>query len=251
MNRDDLVSYLDRYLRVRDIEDASQNGLQVEGPLEVTRVAFAVDACLASFEQAVGTDAQLLVVHHGLFWSEPQRLIGPHFRRVKTLLSGRCGLYAVHLPLDAHPDVGNNVEMARLLRLVNTRPFGAYHGVDIGVAGVLDPPLDLPALLGRLIEATGTPPLRVLDHGPDLIETVGCVSGDAAEMVDQAAEAGLDAYITGETRHAVFHQAAELGLNVLFAGHYETEKLGLMALQRHLGDQFELDTVFLHIPTGA
>lgn len=251
MNRDDLVSYLDRYLRVRDIEDTSQNGLQVEGPLEVTRVAFAVDACLASFEQAVGTDAQLLVVHHGLFWSEPQRLIGPHFRRVKTLLSGRCGLYAVHLPLDAHPDVGNNVEMARLLRLVNTRPFGAYHGVDIGVAGVLDPPLDLPALLGRLIEATGTPPLRVLDHGPDLIETVGCVSGDAAEMVDQAAEAGLDAYITGETRHAVFHQAAEWGLNVLFAGHYETEKLGLMALQRHLADQFELDTVFLHIPTGA
>jgi len=251
MNRDDLVSYLDRYLRVRDIEDTSQNGLQVEGPLEVTRVAFAVDACLASFEQAVGTDAQLLVVHHGLFWSEPQRLIGPHFRRVKTLLSGRSGLYAVHLPLDAHPDVGNNVEMARLLRLVNTRPFGAYHGVDIGVAGVLDPPLDLPALLGRLIEATGTPPLRVLDHGPDLIETVGCVSGDAAEMVDQAAEAGLDAYITGETRHAVFHQAAEWGLNVLFAGHYETEKLGLMALQRHLADQFELDTVFLHIPTGA
>jgi dinuclear metal center YbgI/SA1388 family protein len=251
MNRDDLVSYLDRYLRVRDIEDTSQNGLQVEGPLEVTRVACAVDACLAAFEQAVSADAQLLVVHHGLFWSEPQRLIGPHLRRVKTLLAGRCGLYAVHLPLDSHPDVGNNVELARLLRLVDTRPFGVYHGVDIGVAGVLDPPLDLPGLLGRLIEATGTPPLRVLDHGPDLIETVGCVSGDAAEMVDQAAEAGLDAFITGETRHGVFHQAAELGLNVLFAGHYETEKLGLMALQHHLADQFELETVFLHIPTGA
>ena len=250
MNRDDLVSYLDRYLRVPDIEDTSQNGLQVEGPHEATRVAFAVDACLASFEQAVAADAQLLVVHHGLFWSEPQRLIGPHFRRVNTLLSGRCGLYAVHLPLDAHPEVGNNAEMARLLRLLDTRPFGAYHGVDIGVAGVLDPQLDLPRLLGRLIEATGTPPLRVLDHGPDLIETVGCVSGDAAEMVDQAAAAGLDAFITGETRHAVFHQAAELGLNVLFAGHYETEKLGLMALQHHLADQFELETVFLHIPTG-
>ena len=251
MNRVELVNYLDDYLRIKEIEDSSQNGLQVEGPLEVTRVAFAVDACLASFEQAVAQDAQLLVVHHGLFWSEPQRLIGPHFQRVKTLVQGGCSLYAVHLPLDAHPVVGNNVEMGRLLKLVDMRPFGAYHGLDIGVAGVLDPPLDMPALIGRLIEATGTPPLRVLDNGPDEIQTVGCVSGDAAEMLDQAAEARLGAYITGETRHSAFHLAAELGLNVLFAGHYETEKLGLMALQRHLADQFELDTAFIHIPTGA
>jgi dinuclear metal center YbgI/SA1388 family protein len=250
MKRDKLIDYLDGYLRVAEIEDESQNGLQVEGPDEVGRVAFAVDACLASFNQAVAEGVQLLIVHHGLFWSEPQRLVGPHFDRLKTLIEGRCGLYAVHLPLDAHPEVGNNAEMARLLRLDDTRPFGAYHGLDIGVAGVLEPPLDLPALIGRLIEALGTPPIRVLDHGPDEIRTVGCVSGDAASMMDQAADEGLDAYITGETSHVFFHQAAERGLNVLFAGHYATEALGVQALARHLEARFELDTVFLHIPTG-
>ena len=250
MRCDKLIDYLDDYLRVGEIEDESQNGLQVEGPDEIKRVAFAVDACLASFEQAVAEGAQLLVVHHGLFWSEPQRLIGPHFERVKTLIEGRCGLYAVHLPLDAHRQVGNNAEMARLLELRDTRPFGTYHGLDIGVAGVLEPPLDLPALIGRLIDALGTPPVRVLDHGPDEVRTVGCVSGGAASMMDQAAHEGLDAYITGETSHAFFHQAAELGLNVFFAGHYATETLGVKALARHLEDRFALDTVFMRIPTG-
>jgi putative NIF3 family GTP cyclohydrolase 1 type 2 len=141
--------------------------------------------------------------------------------------------------------------MARLLKLGDTRPFGTYHGLDIGVAGVLEPPLDLPALIGRLIEALGVPPIRVLDHGPDEIQTVGCVSGGAASMMDQAAAEGLGAYITGETSHALFHQAAERGLNVLFAGHYATETLGVKALARHLEDRFALDTVFLHIPTGV
>jgi dinuclear metal center YbgI/SA1388 family protein len=251
MKSSELIEYLDGYLRVEEIEDASRNGLQVEGPGEVKRVAFAVDACLASFKQAVAEGAQLLVVHHGLFWKEPQRLVGPHFARVRTLIGGRCGLYAVHLPLDAHPEVGNNAEMARLLKLVDTRPFGTYHGLDIGIAGGLETPLDLPALVGRLIDALGVPPIRVLDHGPDAIQTVGCVSGGAASMMDQAAAEGLGAYITGETSHTLFHQAAERGLNVLFAGHYATETLGVKALARHLEDRFALDTVFLHIPTGV
>jgi dinuclear metal center YbgI/SA1388 family protein len=250
MKRDILIDYLDDYLRVEEIEDVSQNGLQVEGPAEITRVAFAVDACLASFIQAVAEEAQLLIVHHGLFWSEPKRVVGPHFRRLKTLIEGRCGLYAVHLPLDAHPEVGNNAEMARLLRLADTRSFGTYHGLDIGVAGVLEPPLDLPSLIGRLIEALGTPPIRVLDHGPDEIRTVGCVSGGAASMMDQAAAQGLDAYVTGETSHESYHQAAEQGLNVVFAGHYATETLGVKALARYLEDRFALETVFLHISTG-
>ncbi|MGD8244076.1 MAG: Nif3-like dinuclear metal center hexameric protein [Anaerolineae bacterium] len=251
MKRDKLIDYLDEYLRVGEIEDASRNGLQVEGPGEIKRVAFAVDACLASFKQAVLEEVQLLVVHHGLFWSEPQRVVGPHFRRLQTLIEGRCGLYAVHLPLDAHPEVGNNAEMARLLRLADTRAFGTYHGLDIGVAGVLEPPLDIPTLIGRVIEALGTPPIRVLDHGPDEIRTVGCVSGGAASMMDQAATEELDAYITGETSHTFFHQAAERGLNVVFAGHYATETLGVKALARHLEDRFGVETVFLHIPTGV
>lgn len=250
MQRSILIDYLDEYLRIREIEDKSRNGLQIEGPDEVRMVAFAVDGCQASFVRAVAEGAQLLIVHHGLFWSDPLCLVGPHFRRVKTLIEGDCGLYAAHLPLDAHPEVGNNAQMARLLGLEERKPFGEYHGLEIGFAGRLDRPLDISTLIGRLVEALGRPPIRVLDYGPEEIERVGCVSGGAASMVDQVAEAGLDAYITGETSHTFFHQVVERQLNVFFAGHYATETLGVKALARHLEGQFNLDTVFFDIPTG-
>jgi dinuclear metal center YbgI/SA1388 family protein len=250
MKLDELSTYLDDYLRINDFDDVSKNGLQVEGPEEVTKVAFAVDGCQASFEQAVTENAQLLVVHHGLFWDEPLRMVGPHFRRVRTLIEGGCGLYAVHLPLDAHAEVGNNAEMARLLKLRDKQPFGEYHGTQIGMSGELEPPLDMPALIGRIVKALGRPPVRVLDHGPEEAHRVGCVSGGAASMMAQAEEAGLDTYITGETSHAHFHEADERGLNVIFAGHYATETLGVKALARHLEERFGLETVFLEIPTG-
>lgn len=250
MELGELVVYLDGYLRVGEIADSSQNGLQVDGPGKVERVAFAVDACQAAFERAVDAGAQLLVVHHGLFWSEPYRLVGPAFRRIRTLIEGGCGLYAAHLPLDAHPEVGNNAELARLLGLEHVRPFGKYKGVEIGFAGELEPPLEMPALVGRLVRALGTPPLRVLTHGPERASVVGCISGFAADMVDQAELAGCDTFITGEASHAYFHQAAERGLNVIFAGHYATETLGVKALARHLEARFDLETAFLDIPTG-
>ena len=250
MELGELVGYLDGYLRVGEIADSSQNGLQVEGPGQVKRVAFAVDACQAAFDQAVDAGAQLLVVHHGLFWSKPYRLIGPAFRRIRTLMEGGCALYAAHLPLDLHPEVGNNAEMARLLGLERLRPFGRYEGIDIGYAGELDPPLDMPALVGRLVRALGTPPVRILTAGPERAARVGCVSGFAADMVDQAEMAGCDTFITGEASHSYFHQAAERGLNVIFAGHYATETLGVKALARHLEARFDLETVFLDVPTG-
>jgi len=250
VNRRELTTYLDDYLRVREIEDTSQNGLQVEGPEEVTKVAFAVDACLTAFEQAVATGAQLLIVHHGILWENPLRLVGPHFRRVRTLIEGGCGLYAAHLPLDGHPEVGNNAELTRLLGLEDLRPFGTYHGAKIGMAGLLNPPLPIPALIGRLIQALNVPPVRVLAHGPAEAHRVGCISGFAVSMIDQVEEAGLDTFITGETSHAYFHQAAERGLNLLFAGHYATETLGVKALAHHLEETFGLETTFLDIPTG-
>lgn len=250
MNRQELVTYLDDYLRAKEIADSSQNGLQVEGPDEVAKVAFAVDGCQATFEQAVATGAQLLIVHHGLFWANPVRLIGPLFRRVRTLIEGGCGLYAVHLPLDLHPEVGNNAELARLLGLRDTRPFGEYHGVEIGIGGQLDPPTPLETLIERLTQATGGPPVRVLAHGPEKASRVGCISGGAAMMIDQAAEAGFDTFVTGETDHTFFHHAAEYGLNVIYGGHYGTETLGVKALARRLAEQFGLETTFLDVPTG-
>jgi dinuclear metal center YbgI/SA1388 family protein len=246
----ELISYLDEYLRVNEIDDTAINGLQVAGPEEIARVAFAVDGCQASFDEAVARGVQLLVVHHGLFWGESLRLVGPHYLRVKTLLDGACGLYAVHLPLDAHPEVGNNTELARLLGLGNIRALGTYRGIDIGRVGDLIPPLDMPALLGRVAQAMAVPPIRVLAHGPETARRVACISGDAASMMDQVERAGVDTFITGETDHARFHEVAERGLNVIFSGHYATETLGVKALARHLEDVLGLTTVFLDFPTG-
>jgi dinuclear metal center YbgI/SA1388 family protein len=250
MKRDELITYLNDYLRVKEIEDSSQNGLQVEGPEEVTKVAFAVDGCQAAFERAVATQAQLLIVHHGLFWDKPLRLVGPLFRRVKKLIEGSCGLYAAHLPLDLHPEVGNNAELARLLELKDTRAFGDHHGNKIGLGGVLDLPTPLDVLVEQLAQATGESSVLVLAHGPAEASQVGCITGGAAFLMDQVAEAGFDTFVTGETSHGYFHNAAEYGLNVIYGGHYATETLGLKALARHLGKEFGLETTFLDIPTG-
>jgi dinuclear metal center YbgI/SA1388 family protein len=250
MKREELVAYLDEYLCVSEIEDSSQNGLQVEGPAEVTRVAFAVDACRAAFERAVAAGAQLLVVHHGLFWDKPLRLVGPLFRRVRTLVEGGCGLYAVHLPLDFHPEVGNNAELVRLLELAEPFAFGRHRGREIGVGGVFDPPIPVDALAERLARVTGEPLVCVLACGPEEASRVGCISGGAAFLMDQVARAGFDTFVTGETSHGFFHDAAEWGLNVIYGGHYATETLGVKALARHLADEFGLETTFLDLPTG-
>jgi dinuclear metal center YbgI/SA1388 family protein len=156
----------------------------------------------------------------------------------------------VHLPLDAHPDVGNNAQLARALGLMDCRRLGVYHEVKIGMAGELDQPTALDALAERLTEETGSPPLRVLRGGSGQARSVGCISGGAAMMMEQVAEEGLDTFVTGEMDHTHYHVAVELGLNVIFGGHYATETLGVRALGRHLSDRFGLRTVFLDVPTG-
>lgn len=246
-----LITYLNRLLRVAEIEDSSMNGLQVEGAEEVSRVAFAVDACQAAFDKAAAQGAQLLIVHHGLFWDKPIFLAGPHYRRIKTLLKANLALYAAHLPLDYHPKLGNNAELARLLRLKNRRPFGLYRKMFLGVSGELAKPLPVETVARQLARATGQPIVRVLKNGPKLVRRVGCISGGAAKMLDQVAAAGLDTYVTGETAHSAFHEAAELRLNVIFGGHYATEILGLKALARRIKAKFNLQTVFLDLPTGC
>ena len=251
MRKAHLIKYLNQLLRVAEIEDTSKNGLQVEGAAEVSRVAFAVDACQAAFEQAKALGAQLLIVHHGLFWDKPVIFTGLHYRRIKTLVQANLALYAAHLPLDCHPKLGNNAELARLLKLKNRRPFGKYHKALLGFSGELAKPLPLDTLARQLAQATGLPLVRVLASGPKLVRRVGCVSGGAADMMDQAAAAGLDTYVTGEATHRAFHQAAELRINVIFGGHYATEILGLKALARHLERRFRLETVVLNLPTGG
>jgi dinuclear metal center YbgI/SA1388 family protein len=236
MNQSKLINYLDEYLCIHEVDDVSDNGLQVEGAEQVGKVAFAVDACQASFEAAVDAGAHMLIVHHGLFWGRVKRLVGPHYRRIKTLLDSGVSLYACHLPLDAHTEVGNNAELAQLLGIKDVEPFGA--------------PLPLADLITRVKAQIGQP-LRVYGFGPNVVRRVALISGRAMTMVDQVAQANYDTFVTGETTHELYHDIREYGLNVICAGHYATETIGLKALARHLEEQLGLETVFIDLPTGA
>jgi len=249
MDRDELVRYLDEYLRIGEIADDSQNGLQVEGRPEVRRLALAVDACLESFQQAVEAGADMLLVHHGLFWKDYRPLRGAFLRRVRVLLDGGVSLYAAHLPLDAHPQVGNNAVLAQRLGLEVVGPFGEYHGVQVGVEARLPAPLPPQEFAQRVQEHLGTQ-VVLLAYGPPQVHRVGIISGGGAEMTAQAAARGLDLFLTGERSHTFYHEAREQNLHVLYAGHYVTETVGVRALGEHLAERFGLETTFLDVPTG-
>jgi dinuclear metal center YbgI/SA1388 family protein len=251
MKRDELVAYLDDYLQVKAIEDRSNNGLQVEGAEGVSCLAFAVDAGLAAFQGAQAAGAQMLIVHHGLFWGEPILVTGIHRRRLLALLDAGISLYASHLPLDLHPEVGNNATLARWLGLQGVAPFGNYRGQPIGVGGQLPEACSLDRFVTQVAGVLGEPVAQVWPFGPTAVLKVGIISGSAADLVDEAAAAGLDLFFTGEVSHSVYHQARELGINVVYGGHYATETAGLKALAGHLAARFALQTLFLDLPTGA
>ncbi len=248
MKRSDLVTYLDSYLRTAEIRDESLNGLQVEGPVDITTIAAAVDASLSAFEMAAERGAQLLIVHHGLFWGEPQTVTGAHYRRIKTLIERGLALYASHLPLDLHPEVGNNAEIARLLSIDDRQPFGEYHGVPIGCGGTLPAPVNPLALASTLAGGTGAP-CTVLANCA-VSSKVAIVSGGGTFALEEAARSGYDTLVTGETKHSSFHTAKEYGISVVFGGHYATETLGVRALAAHCAKKFGLASHFIDLPTG-
>jgi dinuclear metal center YbgI/SA1388 family protein len=250
------LPFLDRYFRsFLEIEalakvDDSLNGVQVGrsgGPIEL--VAFAVDACAESIRRARDAGAQGLFVHHGLFWGRPARIEGPLLERLRLLLDADMALYACHLPLDKHPEVGNNAVLARALGLVELEPFGEYRGIAVGVRGRLEPPLSLDELLRRALP-DGSRPLTLLPGPRAEVATVAVVSGGAAMEALQALGAGIDLYVTGESSHAIYHAALEGGLGFLAAGHYATEVWGVRALAERLARETGLKTIFLDLPTG-
>jgi len=230
--------------------DPSLNGLQVgRGSKEAARAAFAVDACADTFARGVEAGADLLVVHHGLFWGVPRPLTRGLYDRLALLVRGDMGLFAAHLPLDAHPELGHNAVMAARLGLEDRQPFGLFRGLPIGCRGVLETPLDLDAALERL--GIGRRECAaVLPFGPETIRTAAIVSGAAAEDAEQAAEAGVDLFITGEAAHQIYHPCLEAGIHFVAAGHYFTETFGLQALARKMAGDLGLETVFLDSPTG-
>ena len=209
----------------------------------------AVDASEASIAEAVDRGADLMLVHHGLFWGGLEPLTGRHFRKVRMLIEGGVALYSCHLPLDSHAEVGNCALLARALGLELQGQFGGYQGTPIGRWGILaeaTTPSGFSALLADILDTR----VHLIEGGPEQVETVGVVTGGGASFVKDAVAAGLDALVTGEGSHHSHFDAMELGITLLFAGHYATETFGVRALGLHLEERFGLPWEFVDQPTG-
>jgi len=249
MKLKELTELLNKELKLEDFEgiDISLNGLQVgDEELDVKKIAFAVDACQATIDKAVEKSCNLLIVHHGLFWGKPIPITGAHYKRIKTLLNNNLGLYACHLPLDASDTYGNNISIAKALDLENIQKFGWYHSKQIGFSGKLKESLSPNEIIKKL--GFKAESVRVLSFGKEKIQTVGIISGGAPYEVNDALKEGLDAYITGECAHEVYHTCEEGKMNMICLGHYSSETYGVKTVKAFL-EARGFATVFVDVPT--
>jgi dinuclear metal center YbgI/SA1388 family protein len=245
----DVVAFLDDLLQIERFADLGPNGLQVPGDRHVTTVLTGVSAQKALFERAVEEQAQLVLAHHGILWDfEPRRIGTVQAARLKLLLGNDLALAAYHLPLDAHPEHGNNALLAQQLGATSQSRAFPYKGEPIGVIADFGP-TGIPAhdLFARVRQATDREPL-VFDAGPATIRTLGIVSGAAANTLSDAVDQGLDAFLTGEPKEHVMAQANENGIHFVAAGHYATETLGIRRLGDLVADRFGVRHVFADIP---
>jgi dinuclear metal center YbgI/SA1388 family protein len=247
----DVAAYLDEYLAIDRIPDheTALNGLQLENSGVVTGFVAAVDASQQTINRVVAECAPgtMLVVHHGLFWDGNQPVRGRRYRKLRTLIDHDVAVYAAHIPLDVHSVVGNNAVLARELGISDPTPFDVYRGVPFGAAGTLVMTRD--ALVERLEQLLHTP-VQLVPGGPETTSHVGVITGAAGDRVQAAHNAGLDTYITGEGAHHTVFDALELGVNLIYAGHYATETVGVQALARQLAERYRLPWVFHDHPTG-
>jgi len=245
----DILAEANRLLAPERFDDYGPNGLQVPGSAEVNVLASGVSAHAELFELAAGAGAQLLLVHHGLFWGAGTQVIDPVLkRRLQILFDADMALAAYHLPLDAHPEIGNNALIARALGAGELQRFAEHRGEPIGILAALPDEGLLPGdLFAAVAGVVGREPL-VFDAGPERVRAVAIVSGAGSDYIEQAAAAGAQAFITGEPAERVMAQARELGIHFIAAGHYATETFGIRTLGDHLAERFGLRHVFLDAP---
>ncbi len=248
----DIVSLLDETLRCADIADApnAQNGLQLENDGCVRRVAVAVDGTQRAIEAAIAAGADLLVLHHGLFWSGLRPVTGWWKRKLETAMKANLAVYAAHLPLDLHPELGNNACIARELKLADVEPAVDYHGTLIGCAGAFHgTPSELKAACERML---GGPVTGILAGDPSApVGRMAVCSGGAADAVYDLYARGYRTYLTGESCHWAIGAAEDMGMNLLFGGHYATETFGVKSLGALLEARFGLPWSFIDLPTNA
>ncbi|PKP53220.1 MAG: Nif3-like dinuclear metal center hexameric protein [Candidatus Altiarchaeales archaeon HGW-Altiarchaeales-3] len=243
-----ITNYLNDYLKINEIKDASVNGLQVSGKENIKKIAFAVDACMDTFTAAKSAGADMIIVHHGIIWNGITSVTGRCYEHLKFLVVNEISLYACHLPLDKHPEIGNNIEFLKLFNVRNIEEFGDYHGIFIGFLGEFEIEKDLNAFAAEIEEKLNTK-CTILPFGKKKVKKVGVVSGGAASIVTDAA-GKVDVFVTGDASHTAYHIAKESGINVIFAGHYATETPGVKALAKKLENEFDIEFIFLDIPTG-
>jgi dinuclear metal center YbgI/SA1388 family protein len=244
-----IVSYCDRTLRTAEVQDydGAANGLQVENRGQVTRIAAAVDASLATVKLAIAAKADLLIVHHGLFWSPAHPWTGKRYELMRLLLENNLAIYSSHLPLDAHPRLGNNALLCAALKLKSLKPFFFTKEQFLGYQSRANISRD--ELAKRLKQAVGGA-LIILPGGPEICRRIGVVTGGAGAELKLAASEGVDTFITGEGPHWTYALAEELGVNVFYGGHYATETFGVKALAAELSRKFKVPWIFLDHPTG-
>ena len=245
----EIAAYLDTFLHIDEVPDASGalNGLQVANGGRVTRVAAAVDASERAIEEAADRGCDLLIVHHGLFWDGNRPVTGRRYRKLRRLLDADMAVYSAHIPLDVHPDVGNNAELARALGITPEGVFGDYKGMPIGVHGALE--IRREALAARLHDLLGAA-IRFVPGGRERVRRVGVITGSGGDSIAEAIDLGLDALVSGEGSHHTYFDAMEGGLNLYYGGHWATETFGVKALAAHLEERFGLPWEFLDLPTG-
>jgi dinuclear metal center YbgI/SA1388 family protein len=241
-SRDEIVEFLDGELAVQEVPDPyCPNGLQVEGCQQVQSVGLAVDACLQTF--AALSDCQMIITHHGLFWPSLRSVTGPIRRSLGLLMEKDINLYAVHLPLDVHAEYGNNVRMLRRLGWQPTQRFDQVGWMAQGQS--------TPSKLAAELEAILGGPVRLLPFGTENVRTIAVSSGGGSiGLLHSALQAGADLVVTGEATHPIYHAARELGMNLILAGHYQTETWGVQALGPLLEKRFGVATRFVDFPTG-
>lgn len=251
MKLHELTAQLDSLLRIRELPDYSTavNGLQLANRKgEVSQVVAAVDATLPVVKKAIAAGADLLIVHHGMFWSGLQPWTGATFERMSLAIENNLAIYSVHLPLDVHPELGNNAQIAKAIQLTPSGGFLDYKGMSVGVT--CEAELDLDEVISRFTTALDGGRVHVCAGGPKKTRKIGISSGGSGSEVAAAAKAGVDTFITGEGPHWSYTLAEELGINVLYGGHYATETFGVKALAQHLQNQFGLRWTFVDHPTG-
>lgn len=250
MKREELINYLDAYLRIDEIDDYGPQGLQVEANADdIERIALAVDTAPAVVAAAAEWGAHMLLVHHGVLWGELGPIAGALGRRVRALLENDMHLYGAHLPLDAHPEVGNNAELARMFDIEIEEWWCAPKGTPLAVLGKALPGATLDQLVAQIEDKLQTE-ARVLAEGPQQVSRVAILSGFGADQIAEAGQMGADTFLTGERSHTSYWAAADHGINVIYAGHYATETVGVKALGRHLSQKFGVEVKFFDFPTG-